>query len=66
MAPELIMVPAWLAPIAARGDFHIFSRYEIVLGTLGKIKYQVGWLLGATDASPRGTLRRRLELEIRF
>lgn len=32
----------------------------------GKIKYQAGYLFGATQASTRGTLRWRLELEIPF
>ncbi|HQT79428.1 MAG TPA: hypothetical protein PLD10_20485 [Rhodopila sp.] len=36
------------------------------LGHAGKIKYEIGWLFGATTASPQGTLRWRLELEIPF
>lgn len=36
------------------------------LGKGGKIKYEAGWLFGATDSSPQGTLRWRLELEIPF
>lgn len=36
------------------------------LGRAGRIKYELGWLFGATEASPQGTLRWRLELEIPF
>ena len=36
------------------------------LGQAGKVKYEVGWLFGATPATARGTLRWRLELEIPF
>ncbi len=41
------------------------------LGTLGggfegKLAYELGWLFGATGASPQGTLRWRLEMEIPF
>ncbi len=36
------------------------------LGRAGKLKYEIGWLFGATQASPQGTLRWRLELEIPF
>ncbi len=39
---------------------------EIGLGRAGQIKYEVGWLFGATPATARGTLRWRLELEIPF
>jgi hypothetical protein len=36
------------------------------LGRAGQIKYEIGWLFGATPATARGTLRWRLELEIPF
>ncbi len=36
------------------------------LGQAGQIKYELGWLFGATPATARGTLRWRLELEIPF
>jgi hypothetical protein len=36
------------------------------LGHAGKLKYEIGWLFGATPASPRGALRWRLEVEIPF
>jgi hypothetical protein len=39
---------------------------QLGLGQAGKIKYELGWLFGATQASPQGTLRWRLELEIPF
>jgi hypothetical protein len=39
---------------------------ELGLGKAGKIKYEVGWLFGATQATAQGTLRWRLELEIPF
>jgi hypothetical protein len=39
---------------------------ELGLGHAGKVKYEVGWLFGATQASPQGALRWRLELEIPF
>lgn len=39
---------------------------ELGLGRAGRVKYEIGWLFGATQASPNGTLRWRLELEIPF
>jgi hypothetical protein len=39
---------------------------ELGLGHAGKLKYELGWLFGATQASPQGTLRWRLEVEIPF
>lgn len=39
---------------------------ELGLGHAGKLKYEVGWLFGATRASASGTLRWRAELEIPF
>jgi hypothetical protein len=42
------------------------SLHDLGLGNRGKIKYEVGWLFGATEATPQGTLRWRLELEIPF
>lgn len=37
-----------------------------LLGPLGKLRYEAGYLFGITDASPSGTLRWKLELEIPF
>jgi hypothetical protein len=42
------------------------NLHDLGLGDAGKIKYELGWLFGATQASPNGTLRWRLELEIPF
>lgn len=42
------------------------SLYQLGLGRAGQFKYELGWLFGATDASARGTLRWRLEVEIPF
>jgi hypothetical protein len=39
---------------------------QLGLGNAGKLKYELGWLFGATRATPQGTLRWRLELEIPF
>jgi hypothetical protein len=39
---------------------------QLGLGHAGKLKYELGWLFGATRATPQGTLRWRLELEIPF
>ncbi|HYZ21337.1 MAG TPA: hypothetical protein VE690_04190 [Rhodopila sp.] len=36
------------------------------LGPAGKVKYEIGWLFGATQASPQGTLRWRVEVEVPF
>jgi hypothetical protein len=49
-------------PVAV-GNVHL---NDIGLGHAGQIKYEVGWLFGLTSASPTGTLRWRLELEIPF
>ena len=39
---------------------------QLGLGNAGKLKYELGWLFGATPATAAGTLRWRLELEIPF
>jgi hypothetical protein len=36
------------------------------LGHAGNLKYEIGWLFGATPATARGVLRWRLEVEIPF
>lgn len=42
-------------------------RFEqLGLGKAGKVKYEVGWLFGATSPSPQGVLRWRLEVGIPF
>jgi hypothetical protein len=40
--------------------------HDLGLGHAGNLKYEVGWLFGATPATARGTLRWRLEVEIPF
>jgi hypothetical protein len=39
---------------------------ELGLGQAGRLKYEIGWLVGATRVTPNGTLRWRLELEVPF
>jgi hypothetical protein len=39
---------------------------QLGLGRAGRLKYEAGWLFGATADSPRNVLRWRLELEIPF
>ena len=39
---------------------------QLGLGNSGNLKYEVGWLFGATPASAHGTLRWRIELETPF
>jgi hypothetical protein len=39
---------------------------DLGLGHGGKLKFEIGWLFGATQASASGTLRWRAELEIPF
>jgi len=36
----------------------------VLLGPIGKLRYEAGYLLGATEASPAGTVRWKLEMEI--
>ena len=63
------------------GNSPSFSRQQLIVGPVGvgslrldqlrlghggNLKYELGWLFGATDASARGTLRWRLEVEIPF
>jgi hypothetical protein len=40
--------------------------HELGLGNAGALKYEVGWLFGATQATAAGTLRWRVEVEIPF
>jgi len=44
----------------------LLKMNQLGLGRAGQIKYEVGWLFGATPATAHGTLRWRLELEIPF
>ncbi len=49
-------------PVAV-GEMHL---NDLGLGHAGKIKYELGWLFGATSETARGTLKWRLEVEILF
>ncbi len=51
-----------LGPVAV-GELHL---HDIGLGNAGRVKYELGWLFGATSATARGTLKWRLEVEIPF
>ncbi len=42
------------------------SFHDLGVARAGRLKYELGWLFGATQASPNGTLRWRVELEIPF
>jgi len=39
---------------------------SVPVGTSGKLKYEAGYLFGATNASPNGTIRWKLEWETHF
>jgi len=39
---------------------------ELGYGLAGRMRYEVGWLFGATPATAAGTLRLHLELEVQF
>jgi hypothetical protein len=40
--------------------------HDLGLGNAGALKYEVGWLFGATQATATGTLRWRVEMEVPF
>jgi hypothetical protein len=61
-SPKLSQQALLVGPVAVGA----LQLHDLGLGHAGKIKYEVGWLFGATEASPQGTLRWRLELEIPF
>jgi hypothetical protein len=44
----------------------LLSLHDLGLGHAGNLKYEIGWLFGATPATAHGTLRWRLEVEIPF
>jgi hypothetical protein len=60
--PKLSQQPLLVGPVAVG----VLQLHDLGLGHAGRIKYETGWLFGATDSSPQGTLRWRLELEIPF
>jgi hypothetical protein len=61
-SPKLSQQQLLIGPVAVGA----LSLHDLGIGKAGKVKYELGWLFGATDASPQGTLRWRLELEIPF
>ena len=44
----------------------VLKLSQLGLGHGGNVKYEFGWLFGATPATARGTLRWRLEVEVPF
>ena len=40
--------------------------HDLGLGNAGALKYELGWLFGATQATATGTLRWRVEMEVPF
>lgn len=44
----------------------VIKLNQLGLGHAGNLKYEVGWLVGTTQATERGALRWRLEVEIPF
>jgi hypothetical protein len=44
----------------------VLKLNELGLGHAGDLKYEIGWLFGATPATAQGVLRWRLEVEIPF
>ena len=60
--PRLSQQQLLAGPVAV-GAIHL---QDIGLSNAGKMKYEVGWLFGATPATTRGALRWRLELEVPF
>jgi hypothetical protein len=61
------------APAFSRQEFRtgpvgvgLLRLNALGLGRAGQVKYEIGWLFGATPATSHGTLRWRLELEIPF
>jgi hypothetical protein len=44
----------------------VLKLNELGIGHAGNLKYEIGWLFGTTQATARGVLRWRLEVEIPF
>ena len=61
-SPRLQQQQLMIGPVGV-GSVHL---NDLGLGKGGKLKYELGWLFGATSASPQGALRWRLEVEIPF
>ncbi len=61
-SPRLSQQQLLVGPVAVGS----LKLHELGLGNAGALKYELGWLFGATQASPTGTLRWRVEVEIPF
>ncbi len=61
-SPALSQQQMLIGPVALGA----FKLHDLGLGNAGKLKYEIGYLFGATPASPNGVVRWRLELEIPF
>ena len=61
-APRFSQQQLIIGPVAVGA----LKLHDLHLGNAGQIKYETGWLYGATPSSPAGTLRWRLELEMPF
>ncbi len=61
-SPALSQQQLLIGPVAIGS----WKLHDLGLGNAGQLKYELGWLFGATPASPNGTLRWRLEVEIPF
>jgi hypothetical protein len=60
--PRLSRQQLLVGPVAVG----LLNLNELGLGHAGNLKYEIGWLFGATPATASGVLRWRLELEIPF
>ena len=61
-SPRLSRQQLLVGPVAVGA----LSLHQLGLSKAGKIQYEIGWLFGATEATAKGTLRWRLELEFPF
>jgi hypothetical protein len=61
-APRFAQQQLLIGPVAIGA----LKLRDLGLGRAGKLKYEMGWLFGATHDSPQGVLRWRVELEIPF
>jgi hypothetical protein len=61
-SPSLGQQQLLVGPVAVG----VLQLRQLGLGHAGNLKYEIGWLFGATQAPGNGTLRFRLELEIPF
>jgi hypothetical protein len=61
-SPKLSQQQLLIGPVAVGA----LQLRDLGLGNAGKLKYEVGWLFGTTQASPAGALRWHVEVEIPF